>query len=137
MATGNNKAFLLIEILVTVVIVSTCLIFINHAFTSSFKAAGISSDYISAAFLLDDKSFDFESNPELKEGESSGGVEFLGRNFSWTQTVSSLEKEETGDEYEEGELDLKRLKLSVGWNRQGVERNIDIVTYVNTKKSEE
>lgn len=134
----KNRAFLLIEVLVTVVVVSTSIVFINHAFSSSFKAAGLSNDYISAILLLEDKSFDFELNPQgLKAGELSGEDNFMGREFSWTQEVSPLEKEDLADKYEEEDLELKRLKLSLRWQRRKAERSVDILTYVQALELEE
>lgn len=127
----KNRAFLLIEVLVTVVVVSASIVFINHAFTSSFKAAGLSNDYLSAILLLEDRSFDFELNPQdLKTGELSGQDSFMEKDFSWTQSVSPLEKEDLADEYEEEELGLNRLQFFLKWQRQDTERNIDILTYI-------
>lgn len=134
----KNRAFLLIEVLVTVVVVSTSIVFINHAFTSSFKAAGLSNDYHSAILLLEDKSFDFELNPQaLKVGELSGEARVMEKNFSWMQSVSPLEKEDLADEYEQEELGLNRLKLFLKWQRQNVERSIDILTYIQATELEE
>lgn len=133
----KNRAFLLIEVLVTVAIVSTCIAFINHAFTSSFKAAGLSNDYLSAILLLEDESFDFELNPELEVGDSSDRANFMGREFSWTQTVSPLEEEDLADEYEEEDIGLNKLMFSLKWQRQNVERSIDILTYIRAAELEE
>lgn len=138
MIIRKNRAFLLIEVLVTVVAVSASIVFINHAFTSSFKAAAISSDYFRATLLLEDKSFDFQLNPQaLEAGELSGEASFMEREFFWAQTISPLEKEDLAGEYEEEELGLKRLKLSLRWQRQNSERSIDILTYTQTAEPEE
>lgn len=134
----KNKAFLLIEVLVTVAVVSACIVFINHAFTSSFKAAGLSNDYLSAILLLEDKSFDLELDPQgLEVGELSGEINFMDKEFSWTQTVSPLEKEDLADEYEEEDIGLRRLRLFLKWQRQNAERSIDILTYTQATESEE
>jgi len=137
MIIRKNNGFLLIEILVTVVIVSASIIFINHAFTSSLKAIAISNDYLSSVLLLEDKSFDFEAYPYIGESSFSGEENFMGRNFTWQQDVSGLSKEDIGDEYDEEDLGLKLLRFSIGWKRQNVERNIEVITYTQAPEAQE
>ncbi|NQT95821.1 MAG: hypothetical protein HQ572_05165 [Candidatus Omnitrophica bacterium] len=135
----KNRAFLLIEVLITVVIVSASIVFINHAFSTSLRAISISNDYLKAVLLLEDKSFDFEAYPVVEEGEFSGEEEFMQNNFVWEQVVEQLEEEDLGDEddYEEDEILLKRLRYSLKWSRQNAERNIDILTYTEIEEIEE
>lgn len=142
MTLRKNNAFLLIEVLITVAIVSGSIVFINHAFTSSLRAAALSSDYASAVFLLEDESFEIElGSKEAAEGVSSGESQFMGTKFLWAQQIMPLEDEDLGgeyeDEYEDGELGLKRLNLSVTWKKQNRERSVEILTYVQSEEPEE
>jgi len=137
MIIRKNNGFLLIEILVTVVIVSASIIFINHAFTSSLKAIAVSNDYLSSVLLLEDKSFDFEAYPYVDESSFSGEENFMGRNFTWQQDISPLSEEDIGDEYDEEDLGLKLLEFSVGWKRQNVERDIGVITYTQALEAQE
>lgn len=137
MIIRKNNGFLLIEILVTVVIVSASIIFINHAFTSSLKAIAVSNDYLSSVLLLEDKSFDFEAYPYVDESSFSGEENFMERNFTWQQDVLGLSEEDIGDEYDEEDLGLKLLRFSVGWKRQNVERNIEVITYTQAVEVQE
>jgi len=136
MITRKNRAFLLIEVMVTVVIVSCCIIFINHAFTSSFRAASLSGDYLSALLLLENKSFDFELEGTAIESEVSGEEEFMGKTFQWTKTVSALEAEDLGEDYDEQEIPLGRLGLSLKWKRQQAQRSVEILTYTLLEEGE-
>lgn len=136
MTTKKNKAFLLIEVLVTVLIVSVSIVIINRAFSSSLKATGLSNDYLKAILLLEDKSFDFELNPGAENRDNSGEEEYAEDKFHWRQTVLPLE-EELGDEYDEEDIGLKRFSLSMAWERHNVERRIEILTYIKTAESEE
>jgi len=133
------RGFLLVEVLVTVVIVSASIVFINHAFSSSLKATSTTNDYLKAILLLEDKGFDLEAYPVIEEGEFTGEEEFMGSQFTWKQIVSSLEEEDLGDEdeYEEDEIPLKRLDYSLKWSRHDIERSIGILTYVEMAEMEE
>ena len=61
----------------------------------------------------------------------------MDKSFRWQELIYPLEEADLGDEYEEGELGLKRLRLSVYWQRQNTERSIDIITYAPSKEYQE
>jgi hypothetical protein len=138
MITRKSKAFLLVEVLLTVVIASTAIIFINHAFTTSLKATATANDYLCAIFLLEDKSFDIEFKPhgDVEEGEVLSEEEFMGKKISYNQEVLPVEKEELGDEHEAEDLHLKRLILSAGWKAQDAARAIHCQTYIMTQPAQ-
>lgn len=137
MIIKKNKAFLLIEVLMTVLIVSGSIIFINHAFTSSLKATALSNDYINGVLLMEDKLFDIqlhsfaEEDTILRGKEESGG-----KTFYWEQVTSPLQEEATEDEYAKEDISLQVFKFLLKWKRRNVERGIDILTYTHISEIE-
>jgi hypothetical protein len=139
MIIRKNKAFLLFEVLVAVLIVSTSIVFINHAFSSSLKAQAICGDYLTALLFLEDKAFDFESNTATEEGSFSEEEDFMGMHLYWEDEIRGLDEEDLGgdDAYDEETLGLKKLEFSLRWKRQDTERTIDINTYMQFAEPKE
>jgi len=133
---NKSRGFLLVEVLVTVVIVSASIVFINHAFSSSLRATSITNDYLKASLLLEDKGFDLEADTFYEEGEFVGEDQFMKTNFTWEQAVMPLEEEDLGEEedYEEGEILLKRLGYTLKWTRNNTERSLNILTYTEIEE---
>jgi len=126
----QNKGFLLLEVLLTVVLVSASVVYINHAFSSSLKAMSLTNSYREAFIFLDDKVFDIELNMYLTEISSSSKEEnFSNTLFLWDQEVTPLESTDLGDEYDIDDLGIERLSCSLSWEKNG-RRNIELLTYV-------
>ncbi|TRZ52513.1 MAG: hypothetical protein D4S01_02775 [Dehalococcoidia bacterium] len=126
----QNKGFLLLEVLLTVVLVSASVVFINHAFSSSLKAMSLTNSYREAIIFLDDKVFDIELNMYLTELSSFSKEEtFSNTLFLWEQEVLPFEKKDLNDDYDIDMLGIERLFFSVGWEKNGM-RNIELYTYI-------
>jgi len=126
----QNKGFLLLEVLLTVVLVSTSVVYINHAFSSSLKAMSLTNSYCEALIFLDDKVFDIELNMYLSEISSSSKEEnFSNTLFLWDQEVMPLESTDLGDEYDIDDLDIERLSCSLSWEKNG-SNGIELSTYI-------
>lgn len=121
---------MLLEVLLTVVLVSASVVYINHAFSSSLKAMSLTNSYREAFIFLDDKVFDIELNMYLTEISSSSKEEnFSNTLFLWDQEVTPLESTDLGDEYDIDDLGIERLSCSLSWEKNG-RRNIELLTYV-------
>jgi len=128
----KNKAFLLVEVLITVVVIAVSIIFINHAFTSSVKAVSLSNSYRKAVLFLKNRTFDLElsidserdglSFPEEEESTSAG--------FLLKSQRLPLSKDDMVDEYDKADLEIERFTVSIEWQARGAQREIDILTYV-------
>ena len=126
----QNKGFLLLEVLLTVVLVSASVVFINHAFSSSLKAMSLTNSYREAIIFLNDKVFDIELNMYLTELSSFSKEEtFSNTLFLWEQEVLPLEKADLNDDYDIDMLGIERLSCSVGWEKNG-KRSIELYTYI-------
>jgi hypothetical protein len=131
MIKPNNRAFLLLEVLVTVVIVSASIVFINHAFSSSLRAMSLSNNYRDAILFLQDRIFDIELNLYTEAPVSFSMQEnFSGTVFSWEQEALPLERDDLGYQYDEDNLELKRLSCFLGWHKLDSQRMIELLTYI-------
>ena len=129
----KNKAFLLIEVLITVVIVSVSIVFINHAFTSSLKAVSLSNGYREAILILENRTFDLELFLDSEEGAqpfSNDNEVSMDTGFQVRSQTLPLTNDDMGDEYDQESLDIERFASSITWQARGFERKIDILTYV-------
>ncbi len=136
----KNKAFLLIEVLITVVIVSVSIVFINHAFTSSLKAVSLSNGYREAILVLKNRTFDLELFLDSEEGATSFLEEnevFMDEDFQLRSKISPLTSDDKGDEYDEENIGIERFATSLSWQARGFERKIDILTYVPVVNEDE
>jgi hypothetical protein len=125
-----NRGFLLIEVLLTVTIVSVSIIFINHAFSASLKALSLADSYQKAFLFIDDRVFDLELAVYARDVSSfSKQEDAFGMVFSWNQEVRPLEKKDLDNGYEASGLDLGRLNCSLRWGKAG-ERKAEFCTYI-------
>lgn len=132
----QNKAFLLLEVLLTTVLVSASIVFINHAFSSSLRAMSLTNSYQEAVLFLDEGIFDIEL------GMYSAGIsnfskeeDFWDTLFLWEQEVLPLEKSDLDGEYDAEDLAIERLECSVSWDKNG-RRSIKLLTYVPIIKTQ-
>jgi Tfp pilus assembly protein FimT len=135
MMISDKKAFMLVEVLITVVIVSVSAMLINHAFSSSLRAMSLSNGYRQAVMFLQNKSFDIDLDILQKQArDGSEQSVYMDENFSWQQTILPLERSDTGDLYDFIDLPLKRLSCLLAWGEPDSRRLIDLITYVYIKE---
>ena len=121
---------MLLEVLLTVTLVSVSAIFINHAFSSSLKVISLTNSYREAIIFLDDKVFDIELNMYLKELPDFSKEEFFSSTlFLWDQKATPLKENDLDDGYDIDSIGIKRLFCSVGWEKSG-RRHIELLTYI-------
>jgi len=133
MIISKNKAFLLIEVLITVTVVAVAIIFINHAFTSSLKAVSLSNSYSEAVLFFENKTLDLELALNSERVDLSSFKEEIGfadAGFQLKSQMLPLVSEDIGDEYDQEDLEIERFASSLTWQARGLARKIDIVTYV-------
>ena len=139
MIIKKNKAFLLMEVLATVLIVSIAVVYINHAFSSSIKSTSLSNSYLDAVMVLENKAYDLEFSALLSgELDSTKKETYNDTDFVSEISISELLKEDIGTEYDYDEkLLLERLNLKLRWDKQGNKRDINILTYAPIIELEE
>ena len=114
----DKKGFLLLEVLVSVVIISVGLVYIIRSFSISTRAIATSRDYIKAASLMEDKLWELEEARQVARGEDSGYFDDE-RKFTW-----ELKAEE------EEESPVNKTELNVSWKRRERGQSISLVTYL-------
>ncbi len=116
----NNKAFSLIEVLISIAILSTSLIVVLKAFSFSAKATGISLDFTKAVFLAEDKiqelEFSLKNNLIGKDTAKNKGKE---GKFEWKYVITS-----------KPEFNLFTLDFEVAWKRFNEARSLSLNSYL-------
>jgi len=118
---SNKKGFLILEILVSVVIITVGLIYIIRSFSVSTRAIGTSRDYIKAISLLEEKLWELEEAGGIAKGDDQNYFRD-DRKFEW---VLSAELEDT-----EEELPINRSALQVLWKERDKKQKISVITYL-------
>lgn len=116
----ENKAFSLLELVISVAILSVGITVVLQAFSFSARAGGLSCDIINALFLAEDKIQELE----FKEKQNLIGAEpaqVNGKNskFDWVYTLNF-----------DPELNLYKLNLDVTWQRLSRKEAINLDTYL-------
>lgn len=118
MASKSNKAFSLLEVLITVAILSTAIVFVFRAFTTVLSSVRFSQNITLACLLAEDKLWEIEEKQKQSQdpiGSESGTEKIQNQDFLWSYTTSKL-----------ADYDLIELNLTVN--------NINFVTYLLPKK---
>lgn len=118
MSLRSNKGFSLIEVLVTVSVLSVAVVFIFRAFTASLAAADFNKNMTLGCLLAEERLWDaeFRSNSfSVTNGEATLGA----KNFNWELKLDDTDSP-----------DLKQALLTVAW-QQGRENlySMDFLTY--------
>ncbi|NQT75378.1 MAG: prepilin-type N-terminal cleavage/methylation domain-containing protein [Candidatus Omnitrophica bacterium] len=113
----KNKGFLLLEVMVSVAILSVGILLALHSFVISLRAIDSSEDYFKAGLLLEEKIYE-AGNAERKKGSSAGALSGFDSAFSWRMDVVELEKEE-----------LDEVTLKILWDKRNAQYDLSIMTY--------
>ncbi|MCM8797230.1 MAG: type II secretion system GspH family protein [Candidatus Omnitrophica bacterium] len=90
----SNRAFSLVEILVTVAILSTAIIFVFRSFATSLYCAKLSQDITFVGLLAENKLWDIEQKQKASRRpleRESGEDEIDGKKIKWSYTIAKLE----------------------------------------------
>jgi type II secretion system protein I len=125
--SGEFKiAFTFVELLITVSILSTAIIFVFRSFTTSLNVARFAQNMTLACYLAEDKIWQIETAHRTETAIPRPGNETQGNTaFNWNYTVG-----DTGLE------NLKELKFLVSWEEGTRARpyQMEFVTLITTRK---
>jgi prepilin-type N-terminal cleavage/methylation domain-containing protein len=120
----SNRAFSLLEVLITAAILSSAVIFIFRAFAASLSAAKFSQNITLGCFLSEAKIWEISQQQKdsamvLGRQQAREGV------FNWEAELSQLE-----------ELGLAQLDFKLSWKEKAREADyvMDFLTYLREKK---
>ena len=124
--TRDNKGFVLVEVLITVVILSVGLTFITRSMMMSLKALDITEQYTQGYLLLEQKMWEFEqkgfieSDLDVEESFNQPNEE-----FRYRLVTESVADDESGL--------LNQVTLSVNWPVKKEKREISLTTFLKNK----
>ncbi len=115
----KNKAFSLLELIISVAILSAGIVVILQALAFSARVTGLSCDLVNAVFLAEDKMQELEFNAK-QNPISEENVKDKKDKFAWEYSISS-------------DLDypnlLYKLNLEVSWERLNRKEALNLSTY--------
>lgn len=128
MRLKSNKAFTLLEVIITVGILATGIVFLFRSFAMSLTVSKFSQDLSLACFIAEEKIWEAE---EKQLGSASfiepdfGTKQAQGRDFKWNYSVTGLP--------EFARLGL--LKLDLSWKEGPREKgySTEFLTYLRTE----
>ncbi len=68
----NNEGFLLLEVIVSIVVITSALLFVTRSYSVSKQAIERSRDLFKSGLLLEEEMFAFEEKGEIGEGSKEG-----------------------------------------------------------------
>ena len=123
-STGNKRGFTLIEVLITVAILSFGIVLLYQAFFICLDAVMHCSNRLEAQFLMGEKLWaaqkDLTSQETLPEGEKNGVLAGRNKDFNWMMLVNSIPESE----------DLYKINLDFSWQEGKKEITVSRATYV-------
>jgi len=114
----KSKGFLLLEIMVSVSIMSFGVLLILNSFVRPIRATELSMDYFKAGLLLEEKMSEFY-NSGVKDGVTKGEFNGFDSRFFWALDAGYLE----GGFFRE-------INLKVYWRNKDKEEELSISTYI-------
>lgn len=130
MASKSNKAFSLLEVMITVAILSTAIVFALRAFATVLSSVRFSQNITLACLLAEDKIWEAEEKQKETPGPlgiASGKETIQGRDFNWDYTATEIEG-----------MDLIDLKFNVNWKEKVRQEQyaLKFVTYLIPEKTQ-
>ena len=130
----------MVELMVTVVIVGTCLVMALRVFTISAAAVSEAYNNTMALNILQDKMDKLQEKAVLEDGLEvsllTEDVIVNNRKLTFTQEIAEWEKEieeETSEFEEEESTDLCEVTLGIGWKAAGKPRSLTVKTLFPAK----
>lgn len=114
----KNKGFLLLEIMISVSILSIGVLLVLNSFVRLIRAIELSKYYFKASLLMEEKLLELY-NSDIEEGMSRGVFSDFDNRFSWDLDVV---KSEYGF--------CKEVSLKILWREKDKEEDLSVSTYI-------
>lgn len=121
---NNRNAFMLLEVILSVFIVTIGVVFVIGSFITSIKTFKASKSYLDALYLVEEKMWKFQENGEIEEGSDSGEFEDY-KDAEWNVEAKELEDEE---------LPLNEVTLEIALKEDDRRRRFKVATYLFNKE---
>jgi len=118
----DKKGFLLFEVMISILIITTALLFIVRSYSVSKNSIQRSTVALETSLLLEEKMWEFEEKGEIEECSKTG--DFRGKEgYSWRLNARHLENS-----------DLNLIDLEVFHKKDPVNTKYSIRTYLRNKE---
>lgn len=135
---NNSKGFTLVEVLISVVILSTGFVIVAQSLGRTQDALRISQNLVQASQIMEERlsevEIDLRKSKKLSPSSASGDEKFPGgRVFRWAKDVLPYVREDITDETRLNQLDI-RVDWKDGAARQNREKLSSIILNRDLKK---
>ena len=89
----KNKGFLLFEVVISIVIITTGILFVMRGYLASKDSLQKSQELLKAALFLESGMWEFEEAGQIEEKEDGGDFSY-DKNFAWKVNAEILEETE-------------------------------------------
>ncbi|NQT06347.1 MAG: prepilin-type N-terminal cleavage/methylation domain-containing protein [Candidatus Omnitrophica bacterium] len=114
----KRGGFLLLEVLVSITVISVGLVFIVRSFSSTTRAIETSGRLLKSVFLLEEKLWQFEAEGVIEKGTDRGPFEEE-EGYSWEVRAADAK-----------EAPLNRVNLKVEWEGVRRKQRVSVDTYL-------
>ena len=119
---NNISGFMLLEVILSVFIVTVGIVFVVNSFMTSIKVLKASKMYLDILYLMEEKMWGYEEKGKIEEGSDSGDFEDY-KNAEWNVKAEEIE-----------DLPLNEMTIEVVLKEHGKSRRFEIVTYFHNEK---
>jgi type II secretory pathway pseudopilin PulG len=127
----KDRAFLLFEVLIAILIASTALIVLMQGLGGALRGGTIAENYLKASMLAKSRLSLLFKESAVKPGADSGKFsqeEDPEQIFSWEQKITAIE---SSAQNAFADLSECEVILKVAWKTKSGERDVSLVTYVH------
>lgn len=114
-----SRGFMLLEVILSVLIVSVGVVFVISSFITSLKAVKLSKIYVDAVYLIEQKLWEYEESGEIEDGRAEGRFDNY-KGAEWEINAKELE-----------DLPLEETSAEIVMKKDDQKRTLTIVTYFN------
>lgn len=118
----NRSGFLLLEVLVSITIISLGLVYIARSFSSSTRAIETAALFLKSISLAEEKLWELEAIGESAKGRDAGNFKEDDK-YKWETEADEL-----------NDLPINSVKLKVDWEGVRRKQSISFETYLWSKR---
>ena len=112
-----RHGFMLLEVILSVFVVTVGVVFVISSFITSLKAFKVSKIYVEAAYLIEQKLWDYEEKGKIKEEHTSGKFDDS-KDAEWNIVAKELE-----------DIPLNETTAEVTIKKEEKKSHFKVVTY--------
>lgn len=118
MTKKQSKGFLLLEVLVSVTLISVSLIYVVRSLSASTRAVQTGTNFLKSIAFLEEELWNLEAKGCIGRGSHKGG-DASGEDYGWMAKATPLK-----------DAPLNHVNLKVEWQRRDRKQRISIDTFL-------